>query len=191
MQNRKFAEAPFIPRLIAYLLDGLILNLALLLVCTPLWAAYFMAKDILSKEILFQYSLMAIILYVLKKAYYVGMTYGCGRTLGKMALGLVVVNADGGKLKFLDVLIRETVGKFLSSFLYVGYLMALGREHLTLHDRICDTRVCYNGLSKASAEFLQSETPQSELQQTEELQNQTSDESGYVQEDAQDESEGF
>lgn len=146
MQNLNYARASFFTRFFAYLLDEFLLNLVLIIVGAPLFIAYFLAGDVLSREVLFQYSLFAIILYVVKKAYFVGMTYAGGRTLGKMALGLVVVSTDGEKLTFLDVLFRETIGRFLSGILYIGYLMALGREHRALHDMLCDTAVCYMGL---------------------------------------------
>jgi len=63
-------------------------------------------------------------------------------TLGKMACGLRVVMADGGKVSYARSLGRH-FAKHLSSFLLLmGYIMAgFDDEKRALHDRICDTRV--------------------------------------------------
>jgi uncharacterized RDD family membrane protein YckC len=63
-------------------------------------------------------------------------------TLGKMACGLRVVTADGGKMSYGRSLGRH-FAKHLSSFIIgIGYIMAgFDDEKRALHDRICDTRV--------------------------------------------------
>jgi len=66
-----------------------------------------------------------------------------GATLGKMACGLKIINADGTeKISF-----GKAVGRYFAEMLsalicYVGYIMvAFDDEKRGLHDRICDTRV--------------------------------------------------
>ena len=72
------------------------------------------------------------------------MTYFTGSTLGKKCLRLQVVSSEKENLSFWDVLYRETIGRYLSSLLGVGYLMMLlDREKRGLHDRLADTRVVY------------------------------------------------
>jgi len=75
--------------------------------------------------------------------YYVGLTGYCGQTLGKLALGLKVVRTDGGPVGYSRAALRETLGKFLSAFLFgVGFLMiAWSRNKEGLHDKIAGTCV--------------------------------------------------
>ena len=60
---------------------------------------------------------------------------------------LRVEKEDGAPLPFIDALYRETVGRFLSGILCIGYLLTLAdRDNRALHDRLCDTRVVYAGV---------------------------------------------
>ena len=73
---------------------------------------------------------------------------------GKWLFNLRVIPADGpedGKLRFVDVAYRETIGKFLSGvILNAGYILAgPDREKRALHDMLCDTRVIYSKRVKA------------------------------------------
>lgn len=63
-------------------------------------------------------------------------------TLGKMALGLKLLRADGAKLS-KGRIIGRYFACFVSAFtLMIGYMMAgWDDEKRSLHDRICDTRV--------------------------------------------------
>jgi uncharacterized RDD family membrane protein YckC len=65
-----------------------------------------------------------------------------GATLGKMALKVHVVTADGGRVSYARALGRY-FAKLLSAFtLLIGYIIAaFDPEHRALHDRICNTRV--------------------------------------------------
>lgn len=79
----------------------------------------------------------------IRLAYFVMMTALTGQTLGKMALGLIVVGEDGEKAGFGAVLLRETIGKFLSScVLSIGYLAVLwDGDQKGWHDHIAHTQV--------------------------------------------------
>lgn len=105
----------------------------------------FSDKNPLDATLLFQYSWKDGLLYAAGALYFVLCTYYAGATLGKKALNLRVVSADSKPLTFIDVLFRETIGRFLSSFvLGFGYLLAgITVEKKALHDMICDTRVIY------------------------------------------------
>ena len=65
-----------------------------------------------------------------------------GATLGKMALQVHVVTADGGRVSYARALGRY-FAKLLSAFtLLIGYIIAaFDPEGRALHDRICNTRV--------------------------------------------------
>ena len=144
-------EAPcpagFLVRLAAYLVDSILVGAGLLLVRLVLSGLFSLIADSpFGGNVLFQYTWKDIILYVLGAGYYVLCLYYTGTTVGKRLFNLRVIHEGGsGELTFVDVLYRETVGKFLSGiFLCAGYLMAgLGREKRALHDILCDTRVVY------------------------------------------------
>ena len=65
-----------------------------------------------------------------------------GATLGKLAMGLRVLRADGGRVSY-----PRAFGRCLMTYVsiltcMIGYLMAaFDREKRALHDRACDTRV--------------------------------------------------
>jgi uncharacterized RDD family membrane protein YckC len=76
--------------------------------------------------------------------YYIFPLYGSGETLGKRLVGVRVVSEEGdGRLGFLQILGRETLGKLLSGCCVgLGYAGAITRkDRKTFHDRIFSTRV--------------------------------------------------
>jgi uncharacterized RDD family membrane protein YckC len=81
--------------------------------------------------------------FILYFAYYCGMLGLCGQTLGKMALGVRVVAADGGNPSLWVAFLREIVGKTVSGIpLSLGYFWMLwDGEQQTWHDKIAGTHV--------------------------------------------------
>ncbi|AMV71292.1 hypothetical protein JCM30471_31280 [Desulfuromonas carbonis] len=75
--------------------------------------------------------------------YYVGFTGYCGQTPGKMALRIKVIRTNGNDIGYGVALVRETVGKFLSTLILgIGYLMvAFDEQKQGLHDRLVKTYV--------------------------------------------------
>jgi len=76
-------------------------------------------------------------------AYFILFTTAFGQTPGKMALGIKVVDGDGEIPGVGRVILRETIGRMLSSiFLALGYFWMLfdGRSQ-TWHDKIASTYV--------------------------------------------------
>jgi uncharacterized RDD family membrane protein YckC len=75
--------------------------------------------------------------------YYILLTAALGATLGKMALGMTVVDENGQKAGFLKVLIRETVGKFVSALVFfLGFIWILfDSNRQGWHDKIGRTFV--------------------------------------------------
>jgi len=82
--------------------------------------------------------------WALRGGYEVLMLRYLGATVGKMAVGLKVVRADGSGLGW-----GVAVGRFFmyivsGIILAIGYIMAgFDPEKRALHDRVCDTRVIY------------------------------------------------
>jgi uncharacterized RDD family membrane protein YckC len=67
----------------------------------------------------------------------------CGQTPGKMALRIKVIRTDGSPVSYGRAVLREVLGKFVSSILLgIGYLMvAFDSQKQGLHDKIADTYV--------------------------------------------------
>jgi uncharacterized RDD family membrane protein YckC len=65
-----------------------------------------------------------------------------GQTLGKQALGLKVVGANGGELRAGQAWLRAAARVVLSATVVVDYVPALfSRERVCLHDLVARTRV--------------------------------------------------
>lgn len=81
--------------------------------------------------------------YVITWGYYIFMTDRYQATLGKKLLGLKVVSEDFSKASLGNIILRETVGKLISSIiLLIGYIMvAFNTRKRALHDIISGTVV--------------------------------------------------
>lgn len=139
--------AGFWARLAAYLIDLVLVCLGQLAVRLVLFLSFGLLweNNPLDQSFLFQYTFRDGILYAAGVVYFVLCTYYAGATLGKKALNLKVISADEEPLTFIDVLYRESIGRFLSAFLLgAGYiLVGITNEKKGLHDILCDTRVVY------------------------------------------------
>lgn len=141
------AYAGFWVRLAAYFLDSVVVFLMLLIVRLALSGIMSVVRGtVLGGNILFHYTLKDIVLYLGQVMYFILCTRYTGTTIGKKAMNLRVVNADGSpELDMMTVVYRETVGRFLCSLpMYIGYFMTgLDKEKRGIHDMLCDTRVVY------------------------------------------------
>lgn len=136
----------FFVRAGAYAIDMMIVSFITLCMRLPLWiVSLSIPESIWNTGILFSYTMKDILLYICGIAYYVLLTYFTGTTVGKRLMNLRVVSANEEKLTFLNVLYRETVGRFLCTFaMGIGYIMVgLDKEKRGIHDILCDTRVVY------------------------------------------------
>lgn len=127
------------------MIDFVIVSIVLSVINAFLGSIMLLFEDTpLGGAILFQYTLTDIVDYILTVTYFILMTYFQGATLGKKVLRLKVVSIKGnGKLTALDVIYRETIGRYLSDiFLGIGYLtIAFTDEKKAIHDMLCGTRV--------------------------------------------------
>lgn len=151
MQDNTIIRAGFGPRAAAFLLDQLLVGLALGLVKLPFWIAR-LSSGQSAVNVLFDFTALDILCYLLLSAYYVLLTYFTGSTLGKKVMGLRVMKEDGAPLRLVDVLYRETIGRYLSGILCLGYLMVLvdGKKR-AFHDYLCDTCVVHDHARKTAA----------------------------------------
>lgn len=148
MQNdrTKTVYAGFFVRLAAYIIDWAAAGVLTLIALIPISLLCGVLPERIGAEpILFQYTLSGILTYCVKAGYFIILTYTTGRTLGKRAMNLRVINEDGSrKLDLLNVIFRETIGRFLSGILNLGYiLIGIDSDKRGLHDRLCDTLVIY------------------------------------------------
>ena len=170
MQNSYSNEnyAGFWVRLAAYVIDSAIVAIGLLVVRLAwIGVGALISGTILDGNVLFHYSLKDIVLYIFKVMYFVLLTWCTGTTIGKRLMNLRVVSADRNeKLSFVDVLYRETVGRFLCGIsIWIGYIIVgIDKEKRGFHDMLCDTRVVYEKKVKMYPEYQSAAGPQMSVQ---------------------------
>ena len=136
--------AGFFTRLAAYLVDFAVAGILAFLVGLLLKMLSGALGGALEQPVFFHYDTIDLVKYLITALYFILLTKMTGWTLGKRLLRVRVVSADGAPLRWLDVIYRETIGRYLSSLLCVGYMvLALDRQHRGFHDMLCDTRVVY------------------------------------------------
>lgn len=88
-------------------------------------------------------SLSSIVALAILWFYNVLLVKYYGATVGKMALGLQVVKADGGPLDWFTAILRETVGKMISAIPagFGFFWVAWDAKKQGFHDKIADTLV--------------------------------------------------
>ena len=102
-----------------------------------------MVVSLLIRLALGESTFVSLLNLVINIGYAVILTAWRGQTVGKMILGIQVVDGQGNIPGIGAVLLREVVGKFLSSIaLGLGYLwVAWDREKRGWHDHIAGTYV--------------------------------------------------
>ena len=178
MQNSYSNEnyAGFWVRLAAYVIDSAIVAIGLLVVRLAwIGVGALISGTILDGNVLFHYSLKDIVLYIFKVMYFVLLTWCTGTTIGKRLMNLRVVSTDRNeKLSFVDVLYRETVGRFLCGIsIWIGYIIVgIDKEKRGFHDMLCDTRVVYEKKVKMYLEYQSAAGPQMSVQSRGPVQSQ-------------------
>ena len=138
------ATAGFWPRLLAHCLDCLV-GLAAWLLCSMwlvigLWALENRPRDLLALALVLLATLA--LAFALHIAYHVVLVGGCGQSLGKMALGIVVVRRDGGAVGYGRAGLRCLGGLLSLASFGLGYAGVLfTAEGRGLADWLAGTRV--------------------------------------------------
>jgi uncharacterized RDD family membrane protein YckC len=154
--------AGFGSRLGAFLIDGIIIGVVYSFIAVPVIAAigFGVASDVKSMEgmsddeaasaamgmagtIMAGVMTMVLAIYVIQLLYYsILESSKLQGSVGKLALGIKVVDLEGNRISFGKALLRS-VGKILSGMvMYIGYLMAAFTEKKQgLHDMIASTLV--------------------------------------------------
>lgn len=138
--------ASFPVRLVAYLIDLIIINICFLFMKIPLLLVkLFLPNIIIFKSVLFNFTLVDIFFYILSSTYFVLTVYCNGATIGKTLMNIKVIGNDNNKLSLFSIIYRETVGRYLSSILYIGYILIfINKDKKALHDILSNTQVVYN-----------------------------------------------
>lgn len=98
-------------------------------------------------DFLFRYTILDVLGYIGVAAYFALLTYYTHSTPGKMLMRLEVVT-DKEEWTFLNILYRETIGRFLSSLLCIGYIaVGVQEKKQGFHDMLCDTYVVYRNMT--------------------------------------------
>jgi uncharacterized RDD family membrane protein YckC len=147
--------AGFWLRLVAILIDGIILSILQFVVLAPILAAIGIGASneiangsdadtvALAAQLAALFGTVGLIGQAVNILYFSFMESSKYQaTVGKLALGLIVTDLNGGKLDFVKALIRN-VSKIISTItLGIGYLLAAFTDKKqALHDMIASTLV--------------------------------------------------
>lgn len=139
-------------RLVAKILDWIVIGVLLI----PLWVVFtgsiFSAISVsaaagragapLPGQLLGMQLLMNLASIVITLAYSTWMNGRWGATVGKMAIGAVILNTDGTPIGYGKALARALAEILSGIILLIGYIMAaFDRQKRALHDQICGTLV--------------------------------------------------
>jgi len=146
--------AGFWIRFVARLIDGIILMVVGFIINLPIQMAFGITAARMGGDVgaaaalpamLGTIGLSLAINLVIGAAYEIYFLSTRSATVGKLALGLKVIRADGGPLS-----IGQATGRFFAYTLDAYFTLTIGfiiagfdTEKRSLHDRICDTRVIY------------------------------------------------
>ncbi len=146
--------AGFWSRLLACCIDCLV-GIAAWLLCSMwfvigLWALENPPRDLLDLALVLLAMLaLALALHI---AYHVVLVGGCGQSLGKMALGIVVVRRDGGAVGHGRAVLRCLGGLLSVASFGLGYAGVLfTAERRGLADWLAGTRVVVASAAPAAA----------------------------------------
>ena len=144
--NQSIAKAGFFPRLAAYLIDIFVIGIILLFIQIPVAIVEMSFPELfIFKPFIFRFTVFDIFYFIIQLVYFSCFTAFTGTTIGKRLFNLVVVDEEGNKISFFKALFRESIGKYLSGILCLGYLMIfIDKQNRALHDFICDTSVIYS-----------------------------------------------
>ena len=122
-------------RFFAWIIDGVVIAIVMFI----LWLAGLVGADSVEGFGASDGLVNALVTLV----YYVAMTAAFGATLGKMALGMRVADADGNRPGFGAVVMREVVGKIVSALvILIGFFWILVDDRRQgWHDKIGGTFV--------------------------------------------------
>ena len=135
-----FAYAGFFIRLLSFAIDMVVIYGLKRII------ASFISYDL---EFAFNLSLEVFMYWIITLSYFTLTTYfNKGQTLGKMATNIRVVSLDGSALDFLQVVSRETFGRYVQNKFMILYLIVgFAPMKQSLMDILSDTVVVRENVS--------------------------------------------
>lgn len=131
--------AGFWMRFWAYLLDLIVIGSIERIIINPLFRGFDIS--LVDSNLFAPISISSAVVFYL---YFVLMTKFFRQTLGKMVFGLKVVELDKENLSWGTVLLREWIGRFISTTIFIGYaIVAFLPKKQGLHDLFVDTSVVH------------------------------------------------
>lgn len=138
LPTEKIRYAGFWMRFWAYLLDLIVIGSIVRILIKPI----FRLLDIPLENDLF--APLSIATALTFYAYFVFMTRFFNQTLGKMVFGIKVIGLKEDHLTWKTILFREWIGRFISSTIIIGYILAaFFPKKQGLHDIFSDTSVVH------------------------------------------------
>ena len=134
-------------RVVAYLIDGIVLNIVLWLVFSLLGfnvSAFLMPDTATGEPVLGAGYLMFQLVSLVGSWLYFALMESSSKqaTLGKMALGMVVTETDGSRISFMRATGRYFAKIISALILLIGFIMVAFTERKQgLHDMIASTLV--------------------------------------------------
>ncbi|MDN4607021.1 RDD family protein [Sporosarcina highlanderae] len=133
--------AGFWTRFWAYLIDLTMVSAVSGILIKPIFRVF----DIkISNPGFLLFSSYKVVILLLLLVYFALMTKFFSQTIGKMIMGIKVVQKDGGGLSWGTILFREVIGRFISRLLTLPYLLVIFMpKKEALHDLFADTYVIH------------------------------------------------
>ena len=140
-------KASFLGRLLAYILDGLIMSIIGIFGGFLIWGLIALMgntdSDLAVILAIILSCMLVIVILVIQFLYFGYFWSTSGQSLGMKLLNMKVVRQDGGELSFLTAGLRGSLGYWISSLVFnLGFLWAaFDQEKETWHDKIFKTWV--------------------------------------------------
>jgi len=142
VEKEKHRYAGFWMRFWAYLIDAFVISGVSGMLLSPL--LFTNGGDPIPLSVWTVNGLLAGLIYHL---YFILMTKYAGQTLGKMVLGIRVIQKNDEPLTWLDVIFREGIGRFIYNIMFglklLYLIIAFTSEKQGIHDMIGHTRVVH------------------------------------------------
>lgn len=131
-EKPSFAYAGFFIRLVAFTIDMVVV-----------YALKRIVTSFVNTAIAFNLHVDVLIYWILTLAYFTLTTYfNKGQTLGKMITNIRVVSIDGSDLDFLQIVSRETFGRYVQNkFMFLYLIVGFAPMKQSLMDILSDTVV--------------------------------------------------
>jgi uncharacterized RDD family membrane protein YckC len=136
-ETRGFFLAGFWLRVWAYLIDLIVIGSITRLIVKPVFKV--LDISLVDGSMFAPVSILSAIVFY---GYFVLMTKFFSQTIGKMILGIKVIDLKGHPPSWSTIIFRELIGRFISSTIFILYIVvAFTTKKQGIHDLFADTTV--------------------------------------------------